>query len=190
MFTAIDISNTISSHAEYPGGVLGPNGHIYFVPINANNIGVLNPSSSLSFTPINIFNTISLDWKYNVARSRPESSSSTFPSPPPPPPRAGGPQPGSCSCIHLEEGQQVRRARVRRHTVFDNLAPLLEHSADILVPSREAISAHSGFFRGHLLMICAANPRYTAAAAREHRRVLAPRLRTPGASATSPFHMP
>jgi hypothetical protein len=62
-FTAIDISNTISSDAKYAGGVLGPNGLIYFVPINADNIGVLNPSSS-SFTAIDIFNTISSDNKY------------------------------------------------------------------------------------------------------------------------------
>ena len=33
-------------------------------------------------------------------------------------------------------------------------------------------------------------PRHTAAAAREHRRVLAPRLPTPGASVTSPLHTP
>jgi hypothetical protein len=45
-----------------------------------------------------------------------------------------------------------------------------------------------GFFRSHLLVICAAKLCYTAAAAREHRRVLAPRL--PGASVTSPLHTP
>ena len=39
-------------------------------------------------------------------------------------------------------------------------------------------------------MICAAKPRHTAAAAREHRRVLAPRLPTPGASVTSLLHTP
>jgi len=39
-------------------------------------------------------------------------------------------------------------------------------------------------------MICAAKPRYTAAAAREHRRVLAPRLPTLGASVTFPLHNP
>ena len=39
-------------------------------------------------------------------------------------------------------------------------------------------------------MICAAKPRYTAATAREHRCVLAPRLPTRGASVTSPLHMP
>jgi streptogramin lyase len=69
-FTAMDISNTISSCDggvgscdTYSGGVLGPNGLIYFVPYSANNIGVLNPSSS-SFTTIDISNTISGDWKY------------------------------------------------------------------------------------------------------------------------------
>ena len=34
----------------------------------------------------------------------------------------------------LQKRHQVRRARVRRHTAFDNLAPLAEYSADILVP--------------------------------------------------------
>ena len=90
----------------------------------------------------------------------------------------------------LQERQQVCRARVRRHTVFHNLAPLPEHSADILVPPRQHIPAQSGFFRSHLLMIRAAKPRYTAAAAREHRRILAPLLSTPGASVTSPLHTP
>jgi streptogramin lyase len=62
-FTTIDISNTISSDRKYEGGVVGPNGLIYFVPSKSNNIGVLNPSSS-SFTTIDISNTISWDWKY------------------------------------------------------------------------------------------------------------------------------
>ena len=45
--------------------MLGPNGLIYFVPFNPDNItiGVLNPSYS-SFTTINIVSTISSDWKY------------------------------------------------------------------------------------------------------------------------------
>ncbi len=43
--------------------MLGPNGLIYFVSCNADNIGVLNPSSS-SFTSIDISNTISSDGKY------------------------------------------------------------------------------------------------------------------------------
>ena len=80
----------------------------------------------------------------------------------------------------LKKHHQVRGARVRRHTVFDNFAPLAEHAADILVPPFPQTPARCGFFRGHLLVICAAKPRHTAAAAREHRRVLAPRLPTPG----------
>ncbi len=82
--------------------------------------------------------------------------------------------------------RRIPRARVRRHTVFDNLAQIAEHSADILVPPRDQIPTQYGFFR--ILVICAAKPRQTAAAAREHRRVLAPRLPTPGASVTSPLH--
>ena len=41
-FTTIDISNTISSDRKYEEGVLGPNGLIYFVPWDANNIGKLH----------------------------------------------------------------------------------------------------------------------------------------------------
>jgi hypothetical protein len=90
----------------------------------------------------------------------------------------------------LQERHQVRSARVRRHTVFCNLAPHPASSADILVPPCRQTPAQSSFLRGRLLMICAAKPRYTAAAAREHRRVLAPRLPTPGANVTSPLHTP
>jgi hypothetical protein len=90
----------------------------------------------------------------------------------------------------LQKRRQVRSARVRRHTVFDNLAPLAEYSADILVPPRPQTPAQCSFFRSHLLVICAAKPRYMAAAAREHRSVLAPRLPTPGAGITSPLHTP
>jgi len=39
-------------------------------------------------------------------------------------------------------------------------------------------------------MICAAKPRYAATAANEHRRVLAPRLPTPGTRGTSHSHTP
>ena len=79
----------------------------------------------------------------------------------------------------LQKRHQVRSARFRRYTIFDNLAPLAEHSADILVAPRPQTPAQCGFFRSHLLVICTAKPRYTAAAAREHWRVLAPRLPTP-----------
>jgi hypothetical protein len=56
----------------------------------------------------------------------------------------------------LQKRHQVRSARVRRHTVFDNLAPLAEHSTDILVPPRPQIPAKCSFVRSHLLVICAA----------------------------------
>ena len=45
----------------------------------------------------------------------------------------------------LQERQQVFRARVRRHTVLYNMAPLSEYSADILVPPRHKISAQCCF---------------------------------------------
>ena len=57
MFSTIDISSHIISFSKYAGGVLGPNGLIYFVPRNAWNIGVLNPSSS-SFSTINFFRPV------------------------------------------------------------------------------------------------------------------------------------
>ena len=90
----------------------------------------------------------------------------------------------------LQKRHQVRSARVRRHTVFANLALLAEYSADILVPPHYQTPTQSGFFRSHLLVVSTAKPRYTAAAAREHRRVLAPRLPTPAANVTSPLHNP
>ena len=90
----------------------------------------------------------------------------------------------------LQKRHQLHSARVRRHTVFDNIAPLAEHSADILVSARQQTPAQCGFFQSHLLVICAAKPHYTAAAAREHRRGLAPRLPTTVASVTSPLHTP
>ena len=46
----------------------------------------------------------------------------------------------------LQKRHQVRSARVRRHTVFDNLAPLAEHSADILVPPRRQTPARMRLF--------------------------------------------
>ena len=70
-FTTVDISNTISSDYKYRGGVLGPNGLIYFVPHSVHKIGVLNPSSS-SFTTIDISNTISSGRTYEGVCARPQ----------------------------------------------------------------------------------------------------------------------
>jgi len=64
MFTGIDVSSTIYAWEYYRGGVLGPNGLIYFVPCNADDIGIFDPSSS-SFTTLDISFAISSDWKYN-----------------------------------------------------------------------------------------------------------------------------
>ena len=58
----------------------------------------------------------------------------------------------------LQKRHQIRRERVRRHAIFHNLAPLPEYSADIRVPPRQQITAQSGFFRSHLLVVCAAKP--------------------------------
>jgi hypothetical protein len=99
-------------------------------------------------------------------------------------------RPWGIAHFSLQKRHQLRRARVRRHTVFDHISPLAEHSADVLVPPRRQTPAQCGLFRSHLLVICAAKLRHTAAAAREHRRVLAPRLPTPGASVASPLHAP
>ena len=50
-FTVIDIASTISGKvvseaSKYGGGVLGPNGRIYFVPTMAENIGMLEPGNT------------------------------------------------------------------------------------------------------------------------------------------------
>ena len=57
----------------------------------------------------------------------------------------------------LKKHHQVCSARVRRHTVFDSLKPLAEHSADVLVQPCRQTPARCGFFRSHPLVICAAN---------------------------------
>ena len=41
------------------------------------------------------------------------------------------------------------------HTVFHNLLPLPEYSADIIVSPRRQAPAQRGFFRSHLLVILA-----------------------------------
>ena len=52
------------SHGDkYLGGVLGPDGIVYFVPAYANNIGVLNPATQ-TFGTIDIAATISIPNKY------------------------------------------------------------------------------------------------------------------------------
>jgi hypothetical protein len=61
----------------------------------------------------------------------------------------------------LQKRHQLRSARVRQISLCRHQTP-----------------AQCGFLRSHLLVICAAKSRYTAAAAREHRRVLTPRLPT------------
>ena len=45
-FSVIDISGVISHGSKYVGGVLAPNGHIYFVPYLANSIGKLHLGSN------------------------------------------------------------------------------------------------------------------------------------------------
>ena len=64
MFTTLDISSFISSaYYQYFGGVLGPNGLIYFIPHAANHIGILNPSSN-SFSTLDISSFISSGSNY------------------------------------------------------------------------------------------------------------------------------
>ena len=80
-------------------------------------------------------------------------------------PRSLSLRPWGIAHSSLQKRHQVRSARVRRNTIFDNLAPLAKYSADILVKpcSCRRTPAQCGFFRSHLLVICAAKPRYTAA---------------------------
>ena len=45
-FSVVDISATISNDYKYIGGVLAPNGKIYFVSLDADNVGVFTPGSA------------------------------------------------------------------------------------------------------------------------------------------------
>ena len=57
--------------------------------------------------------------------------------------------PQSLTGVHsllLQKRHQARSARVRRHTDFDNLAPLAEHSADIRVPPVVRLPPNAAFF--------------------------------------------
>jgi streptogramin lyase len=56
----LDIPQTSSN--KYLGGVLAPNGHIYMVPYNADNIGDFDPSTG--FSNVDISGVISYDGKY------------------------------------------------------------------------------------------------------------------------------
>ena len=62
-FFIIDISATESIDKKYAGGVLGPDGIVYFVPYDADKIGVLNPAKR-TLTTIDIAATISGLKKY------------------------------------------------------------------------------------------------------------------------------
>jgi hypothetical protein len=157
---------------------------------SAESVFIHPPRLGLSYAKLNVF-IIHVKSFYSKTLSRPPSAGR----------RPGPPLRENClwrslcvlgasRILSLQKRHQLRSARVRRHTVFDSLASLAEHSADVLAPPCRQTPAQCGLFRSHLLVICAAKPRYTAAAAREHRRVLAPRLPTPGASVTSPLHAP
>jgi len=63
VFSIVDISATISGTNKYCGGVLAPNGKIYFAPMGANHVGVFDPATS-AFSVIDISATITGDWKY------------------------------------------------------------------------------------------------------------------------------
>ena len=45
-FTAVDIASFEDDDVKYYGGVLAPNGKIYFVPSYADNVGVFTPGSA------------------------------------------------------------------------------------------------------------------------------------------------
>ena len=55
MFTTLDISSCISSPPFYWGGVLGPNGLIYFIPFSADIICIFPSPSSFSTLHISSF---------------------------------------------------------------------------------------------------------------------------------------
>ena len=65
-FSTMYSDNLIASDWKYIGGVLAPNGLIFFAPWSADNIGVLDPSTS-SFTTIDICNKISCGGRYTLS---------------------------------------------------------------------------------------------------------------------------
>ena len=96
--------------------------------------------------------------------------------------------------VLLQERQQVgcevSCEGVGRYTTLDNLAPFPEYSAYVLVPPHHHMPALRGFLRRQLLMICAAKPRYAAAAASEHWHVPPPLVPTSGTNGTCRLKAP
>ena len=72
--------------------------------------------------------------------------------------------------VHVWDSEQSDGVRL----LLPLCLPIALHSADILLPPRPQTPARCCFLRSHLLGIYAEKPHYTAAAAREHRRVIAP----------------
>ena len=61
VFSALVIPQTLAG--KYAGGVLAPNGHVYMVPWNANNIGDFDPATD-AFSVVSISGVISHGSKY------------------------------------------------------------------------------------------------------------------------------
>ena len=61
VFSALVIPQTLAG--KYAGGVLAPNGHVYMVPYNANNIGDFDPATD-AFSVVSISGVISHGSKY------------------------------------------------------------------------------------------------------------------------------
>ena len=61
--TAIDISASVTADWKFHGGVLAPNGHIYFIPMNADVVGDFDPCTG-AYRSIDISAVMSRDWKF------------------------------------------------------------------------------------------------------------------------------
>ena len=67
-FTTIDITDQVAGlsrpSASWLGGVLAPNGKVYFVPAYSHHVGKFDPSDN-TFSTIDISDKESSDWKYH-----------------------------------------------------------------------------------------------------------------------------
>jgi hypothetical protein len=88
----------------------------------------------------------------------------------------------------LQKGEQRGGAGLGRRALPEHAAPLGEDAADVAVPADAQAPAVLLLARRHLLVVGVAEAHDAAAAAREHRRVLAARLSAPGAAAARVVH--
>ena len=65
MFPENNLSTITTTSNNYGGGVLAPNGKIYYIPLNASNVGVMDPSDNSFTTILSSETALSSSLKYN-----------------------------------------------------------------------------------------------------------------------------